>query len=160
MSEQYSLKRPDSHKKRKRLGIGTGSGTGKTSGRGQKGQLSRTGSKHYPHFEGGQMPLQRRIPKRGFKNAGFKKNFQIVNLSMLAKYTENEITPALLQERGAVNDKSGLIKILSDGEITKPLKITADAFSKAAVEKIKKTGGEAIVRTYAERKKVEKNLDK
>jgi large subunit ribosomal protein L15 len=145
MENVYQLKKPASIKKRKRVGRGPGSGTGKTSARGQKGQLSRAGSGHRAWFEGGQMPLQRRIPKRGFQNPT-KKDFQTVNVSILNKMKVTEITPEILVESGYILKVDSLIKILGNGEISKVIKITADAFSKSAVEKITTAGGEVITR--------------
>ncbi len=151
MNNKYELKRPDSHKKKKRLGCGTGSGRGKTSGRGQKGQMSRSGSKHYAWFEGGQMPLQRRIPKRGFNNKDYRKEYLVLNLGVINSLDSSEITPLILKDKGIIPNTSVLIKVLAKGDITKSVKIVADAFSKSAVEKIKKAGGDATVRKYSER---------
>lgn len=137
----YNLKAPKgSHKPRKIKGRGPGSGHGKTSTRGSKGQTSRAGRHFYPGFEGGQTPLIRRIPKRGFTNK-FKKEFQIINLSDLNKIKETTITPALLEEKGLIKDKQKLIKILGDGEIKNPVTVQAHAFSKSAGEQIKNAGG-------------------
>jgi len=141
----YQLKKPDSIKKRKRVGCGPSSGAGKTCGRGHNGQLSRSGSKKRAWFEGGQMPLIRRVPKRGFQNH-FKKNYQLVNLSTIDKLSENEITPELLMEKGIINKSDELIKILANGNISKSVKVTADAFTKSTIEKIQGAGGEAIIR--------------
>ena len=144
--EQYEIKRPDSFKKRKRIGCGTGSGHGKTSCRGQKGQMSRSGSKHRAWFEGGQMPLQRRIPKRGFNNI-FKAEFQLINVSQLNKLNENVIDAETLLKEGLIKKSETQIKILGNGELTKSVKVIADVFSKSAQEKIVKAGGEAVIRT-------------
>lgn len=123
---------------RKRVGRGPGSGLGKTSGRGEKGQKSRTGYSSRPGFEGGQMPLVRRVPKRGFTNI-WKTEYSVVNLSQLAEL-EGDVTPEVLRERGLV--RSGKkIKVLGDGEIGKPLRVVADKFSKSAREKIEAAGG-------------------
>ncbi len=123
---------------RKRVGRGPGSGIGKTSGRGEKGQKSRTGYSSRPGFEGGQMPLVRRVPKRGFTNI-FKTEYSVVNLSQLAEL-EGDVTPEVLRERGLV--RSGKkVKVLGDGEIGKPLRVVADKFSKSAREKIEAAGG-------------------
>lgn len=143
----YTIKKPSSIKRRKRLGCGPSSGKGGTCGRGDKGQLSRSGSGHRPWFEGGQMPLQRRIPKRGFNNI-FKIEFQIINLNNINKLADNEVTAEVLLKNKLIKNKSKMIKVLSTGELTKPVKIYADAFSNTAVEKIKKAGGEAIIREY------------
>ncbi len=131
-------------KKRKRVGRGTGSGHGKTSCRGHKGQKSRSGGGTKPGFEGGQMPLQRRLPKRGFTNI-FQKEFAIVNLDVLNTLSENEITPELLVKEGIVKKVLDGVKILGNGEITKPLTIKAHAFSASALAKIEKAQGKAEV---------------
>lgn len=132
-------------KRRKRIGFGMGSGHGKTATRGSKGQRSRRGSRMRPGFEGGQMPLQRRIPKRGFTNI-FKKQFALVNLRDLKDFTPEEtVTPELLARRGLVKRLGDGLKVLGDGELKAPLKISAHKFSKSAVEKIKKAGGTAEV---------------
>ena len=141
----YQLKKPDSIKKKKRVGCGPSSGSGKTSGRGQKGQKSRSGSKRRAWFEGGQMPLQRRVPKRGFNNYT-RKEYQVVNISRLVSLNIDTITPEILAEKRVVDHSDRLIKILGSGDITKPVKITADAFSDIAIEKIKKAGGEPVIR--------------
>lgn len=128
---------------KKRRGRGVGSGHGKTSCKGHKGLLSRSGGHGGPRlgFEGGQMPLIRRIPKRGFTNE-FKEIYQIVNIGSLSRFDENTVvSPAELHGANLIDDKEGRIKILGDGELTKPLTIKAHRFSKSAVEKIKKTGG-------------------
>ncbi len=144
--ENYSLKKPESIKKRKRVGTGPSAGGGKTCGRGHNGQLSRSGSKKRPWFEGGQMPLQRRVPKRGFNNI-FKKDYQILNIEDLEMISSAEITPEVLKERGLIRNAQGLVKILGNGEINRNVKVTADSFSNAAAEKIQKAGGEVIIRT-------------
>jgi large subunit ribosomal protein L15 len=123
---------------RKRVGRGPGSGLGKTAGRGEKGQKSRTGYSSRPGFEGGQMPLIRRVPKRGFTNI-WRTEYAVVNLSQLAEL-EGDVTPEVLVERGLV--RSGRkIKVLGDGEIGKPLRVVANKFSKSAREKIEAAGG-------------------
>lgn len=99
------------------------------------------------------MPLQRRIPKRGFNNKEFRKEFQIVNIGDISGLEVNEITPLVLMEKGIIKDPSKLIKVLSKGEITRSCKVIADSFSKPAEEKIKKSGGEIIIRKSSERKK-------
>lgn len=137
----HSLKAPKgAHKKRKILGRGSSSGHGKTSTRGSKGQTSRSGRATYPGFEGGQSPLIRRMPKRGF-NSKFPKIYQVVNLESLSKIEGSIITPALMLEVGLVKSKNKMIKILGDGEIKSPLTVQAHAFSKSAQEKIQKAGG-------------------
>ncbi|MDP2943306.1 MAG: 50S ribosomal protein L15 [Candidatus Omnitrophota bacterium] len=129
-------------KKKKRVGRGPGSGHGKTSTRGQKGQKSRSGAGIRVGFEGGQMPLIRRIPKRGFTSK-FKKIFQIVNLSQLTGFKENSvISPVELCKEGIIKDETTPVKILGDGEVSKPITIKAHAFSSGAAEKIKKAGGQ------------------
>lgn len=128
---------------KKRRGRGVGSGHGKTSCKGHKGLLSRSGGHGGPRlgFEGGQMPLIRRIPKRGFINE-FKKIYQIVNIGSLSRFDENTVvSPVELYDANLINDKEAQIKVLGDGELIKPLTIKAHRFSKSAIEKIKKTGG-------------------
>ena len=126
---------------KKRVGRGHGSGLGRNAGRGDKGYHSRSGSKHRPWFEGGQMPLHRRVPKRGFSNFLFKKEFQIVNLSDLNINESEEINPAVMKENGLVKYSLRPIKILGDGEIDKKMNVTASAFSSSAKSKIEKAGG-------------------
>ena len=134
---------PGSRKNRKRIGRGIGSGTGKTSGRGQKGQKSRSGGNPHPWFEGGQMPLYRRLPKRGFTNI-FKKSFEIVNVSQLADVgVDGPITPEVLKEKGLVR-KGEAVKILGDGELTGKVTVHAHKFSQSAVLKIETPGGKAV----------------
>ena len=129
---------------RKRLGRGLGTGHGKTSGRGHKGQLSRSGGKSRPWFEGGQMPLQRRLPVRGFTNV-FKKRYAIVNLGTLNRFPDGTVvTPKLLKSVGIIGKLKDGVKILGDGEIEKSLTIKAHRFSESALDKIKKAGGQAI----------------
>lgn len=143
--EQYTIKKPASIKKRKRVGTGPSAGGGKTAGRGHKGQMARSGSTHKPGFEGGQMPLQRRIPKRGFNNV-FKKFYQIVNIEQIDKLDASEINPELLFKKGLIEDTTMLIKILGNGEFKKSVKVIADSFSSSASEKIRNAGGEAVIR--------------
>jgi large subunit ribosomal protein L15 len=126
---------------RKRVGRGMGSGMGKTSTRGHKGQGSRSGSRLLRGFEGGQMPLHRRLPKRGFTNI-FRTEYQVVNLDRLAGLGEKNITLEVLVANGLVR-KSGLIKVLGDGELKSALTVQAHKFSKSAQEKIAKAGGKA-----------------
>ncbi len=123
---------------KKRVGRGPGSGLGKTAGRGEKGQKSRTGYSGRPGFEGGQMPLVRRVPKRGFTNI-WRSEYAVVNLSQLAEL-EGDITPESLRELGLVR-AGRKVKVLGDGEIAKPLRVVADKFSKSAREKIEAAGG-------------------
>ncbi len=134
-----------SHKKAKRIGRGIGSGHGGTSTRGHKGQFSRSGAKRKAWFEGGQMPLQRRIPKRGFTNI-FKTVFQPVNLALLNRLTEvSQITPEVLRQNGLIRKSNVPVKILGNGELSRALEVHAHGFSKGAQEKIEKAGGKAIV---------------
>jgi large subunit ribosomal protein L15 len=125
--------------KRKRVGRGMGSGMGKTSTRGHKGQRSRTGSRMIRGFEGGQMPLHRRMPKRGFTNI-FRKEFNIVSLERLVELGETTITPEVLRKAGVIKTKHP-VKILGDGELTAAITVSAHKFSKSAQEKITKAGG-------------------
>jgi large subunit ribosomal protein L15 len=129
---------------RKRVGRGMGSGHGKTSTRGHKGQMSRSGTRIKRGFEGGQMPLQRRLPKRGFHNI-FRKEFAIINLKQIAKLGEDAITPELLVARGIVKDLQAGLKVLGDGELTKPVSVSAHRFSDSARDKILKAGGKVDV---------------
>ena len=137
---------PGARKKVKRIGRGVGSGHGKTAGKGHKGQRSRSGDQIRPWFEGGQMPLNRRIPKFGFKSP-FRVEYQIVNVSTLGKLaeagklTDGLVTPAVLYNLGAVAKKSVPVKILGDGNLTVKLQVSANAFSKSASEKIAAAGG-------------------
>jgi len=121
-----------------------GSGMGKTSTRGHKGQGSRSGSRMMRGFEGGQMPLHRRLPKRGFTNI-FKKEYTVVNLSRLAELDATEITPEVLYELGILKKKSGLVKILGVGELSKAMNVRAHKFSESAQEKITRAGGKVEV---------------
>ena len=132
-----------SSEKRKRVGRGMGSGMGKTSTRGHKGQGSRSGSRLMRGFEGGQMPLHRRLPKRGFTNI-FRTEYKVVNLGRLAELGETNITPEVLRKAG-VAGKNDLIKVLGDGELTTAITVQAHKFSKTAQEKIAKAGGKAEV---------------
>ena len=126
---------------KKRVGRGHGSGLGRNAGRGDKGYHSRSGSKHRPWFEGGQMPLHRRVPKRGFSNFLFKKEFQVVNISDLELLTADSIDSNVLKDNGLVKYSMRPIKILGTGDLTKKLNVTANSFSKSAKEKIEKAGG-------------------
>ncbi len=130
------------HKRKKLLGRGPGSGHGRTSTRGSKGQTSRAGRDFYLGFEGGQMPLIRRIPKRGF-TSNFRKVYQIVNLEAISKIKEPAITLELLEQKGLIKDKNKLVKILGGGEIKNPVTVWAHAFSKSASLKIKSAGGKS-----------------
>ena len=141
----FNLKTPaGAHKGRKYLGRGSSSGHGKTSTRGSKGQTSRAGRHFYLGFEGGQSPLIRKMPKRGF-NSITRKEYQVVNLENLAKIKETVINPELLFSKGLIKDKNKLIKILGEGSIKNPVTVQAHAFSKKASEEIKKAGGVAEV---------------
>jgi large subunit ribosomal protein L15 len=131
---------PGSRKKKKRVGRGCGSGHGKTSCKGHKGQKARTGGGTPPGFEGGQMPLQRRLPKRGFTNI-FQQEYAIVNIGMLEKLTETNITPDILLQEGVIKTLKNGLKILGGGEITRPVSVKAHAFSASAKEKILKAQG-------------------
>jgi len=133
-----------SNPNRKRVGRGMGSGMGKTSTRGHKGQGSRSGSSTMRGFEGGQMPLHRRMPKRGFTNI-FKKEYTVVNLSRLAELGVTEITPEVLKQHGVIKNTRGLVKILGVGELTSAISVKAHKFSESAQEKITKAGGKAEV---------------
>jgi len=135
---------PGSRRDRKRRGRGPGSGLGKTSGRGHKGQLAGTGYARKRGFEGGQMPLHRRIPKRGFTNI-FKKEYVEVNLDRLEKIGKEEIGPKDLVEAGVIKKEKGGIKILGNGSLSAPKIIHAHRFSRSAVKKIEEKGGKAIL---------------
>ncbi len=134
---------PGSRKKEKRIGSGPGSGHGKTSTKGHKGQKARSGGVKGPGFEGGQQPLIRRIPKRGFTSL-FKKEYSLVNLKSLENCQEKVITPDVLKNLGLVK-KTALVKILGMGELKKPLTIHAHKFTKSAEDKIKQAGGSVEV---------------
>jgi large subunit ribosomal protein L15 len=129
---------------RKRVGRGMGSGMGKTSTRGHKGQRSRSGSRSMRGFEGGQMPLHRRLPKRGFVNI-FKKEYQVVNLSRLAELGVTELTPEVLHSLRVITKKDGLIKVLGVGELSAAITVYAHKFSETAQKKITAAGGKAEV---------------
>ena len=146
------------NKRRKRVGFGIGSGHGKTSCRGQKGQRSRSGFSQRPGWEGGQNPLYRRIPKRGFNRADLQDNIDIVNLESLAKLRETEITPETMKKRGLTHQT--LVKILGQGEVKKALKVSAHFFSESAKVKIEKAGGQAIVVAPVPRKKDPSKINK
>lgn len=134
---------PGSRKPIKRVGRGPGSGHGKTSSRGQKGLKSRSGASMIPGFEGGQMPLQRRLPKRGFKNI-FKVYYQVVNVADLEDFDAGTVvTPELLKTQGKIKSLRRPVKILGKGELSKSLTIRADQFSQSAKQKIVAAGGSA-----------------
>jgi large subunit ribosomal protein L15 len=134
-----------STKKPKRIGRGMGSGHGKTATKGHKGQKARSGGTKGPSFEGGQTPLQRRLPKRGFKNIPFKKDYAILNLSDFNRLNDDIITPEILIKTRIVKDPKSGIKILGGGTLSRPITIQAHAFSASAVEKINAAGGKAEV---------------
>jgi large subunit ribosomal protein L15 len=131
--------------KKKRVGRGPGSGLGKTAGRGEKGQKSRSGYSRKIGFEGGQMPLHRRLPKRGFTNI-FKKRWLEVSLAALDKHfnADEEINPEVLHTRGIIKKAKHDVVVLGNGEISKPLRISAHRFTRSAREKIEKAGGAAV----------------
>ena len=132
--------------KKKRLGSGRGSGLGKTSGKGQKGQKARSGGGKGAVFECGQLPLYRRLPKRGFTNAKFKVEYAVINLDDLNRFEDGTVvTPALLKEVGLIKNQLDGIKVLGTGELTKKLTIQANKFSASALVKIEKSGSKAEV---------------
>ena len=131
---------------RKRVGRGPGSGLGKTSGKGHKGQNARSGGGVRPGFEGGQLPLFRRLPRRGFKNALFKTRYAVINLSDLDKFEEGAVvTPELLKEMGLIKKQLDGVKVLGNGTLTKKITVKANKFSDAALREIEKIGGKAEV---------------
>ncbi len=141
----HELKPAQGSRDRKRKGRGIGSGLGKTAGKGHKGQKARSGGGVRVGFEGGQMPLYRRIPKRGFTNI-FKKEYVIINISDLDIFDNGtEVTPELLKESGLIKNLNSEIKILGNGEITKQLTVKAHKFSKTAAERITASGGKVEV---------------
>lgn len=134
-----------SRKRNKRVGRGIGSGHGKTSCKGHKGQKSRSGGAKGAGFEGGQMPLKRRVPKRGFKNR-FRIEYSIINLDTINRVKEEDvITPELLMEKGIIKDIKDGLKVLGSGDIQRPVTVKATAFSTSAAEKIAAAGGKAEV---------------
>ena len=137
---------PGATKNRKRVGRGPGSGTGKTSGRDENGQNSRSGGGVRIGFEGGQTPLFRRLPKRGFSNARFKKVYAVVNLDDLNKFENGaEVTPEILKDMGLVKNTLDGLKVLGNGTLEKKLNVKANKFSKTAQSEIEKLGGKAEV---------------
>jgi large subunit ribosomal protein L15 len=151
------------NKKRRRIGRGIGSGYGKTAGRGHKGQGSRAGFSNHPTFQGGAMPLVRRIPKRGFNNR-WALSVVVVNLGQIDKAFEagEDVTLEALSTKNLAKGRFDLLKVLGDGELTKKLNISAHRFSKAALEKIEKAGGKAVVlpgKTPVEVKKRQRRLE-
>jgi large subunit ribosomal protein L15 len=136
------------HHRNKRVGRGPGSGHGKTSCKGHKGSLARSGGTRSPGFEGGQMPLIRRTPKRGFRNIFQKIEYAEVNITILNQLSEdNKIDIVVLKDRGIVKNRMNKLKILGNGDLSRKITVIADAFSAAALEKIKAAGGEAIIRS-------------
>lgn len=132
-------------RKRKRVGRGQGSGHGGTSCRGHKGQRSRAGSTRRPWFEGGQMPLQRRVPKRGFTNI-FRQEYQVINVRDLERLeVSKDVTPDVLYEAGLISKKSIPVKVLGDGDLKGAVEITVHAVSKSAKDKIEKAGGKVTI---------------
>lgn len=133
-------------KNRKRLGRGSSSGTGKTSGKGHKGQNARSGGGVRPGFEGGQLPLFRRLPKRGFSNADFKIKYAIINVSDLNMFDEGTVvSPELLKEMGIIKKQLDGLKVLGSGELTKKMTVRAHKFSESAIKAIETVGGKAEV---------------
>ena len=131
---------------KKRVGRGSGSGLGKTSGRGQKGQKARSGGSINPVFEGGQLPLYRRIPKRGFKNAKFRTVYATINVEDLNVFEDGTVvTPALLKDTGLLKKQLDGVKVLGNGKLEKKITIQASKFSASALEKIKESGSKAEV---------------
>lgn len=136
---------PGAKKEKKRVGRGIGSGHGKTAGRGHKGQKARSGGGKGPAFEGGQTPLQRRLPKRGFTNI-FKERYAVVNIEQLNRFDEGSvITPETLRTAGLISGSDYAVKILGDGSLEKKLTVRAHKFSKSAIERIEGLGGKAEV---------------
>ena len=142
-----SLSRAPEAKAKKRVGRGPGSGLGKTSGRGQKGQKSRSGASIPAWFQGGQTPLYRRIPKRGFNNARFTVRYATINVSDLNTYFNDGdvVTPEVLKERKIIKKQLNGVKVLGNGELKKKLTVKANIFSKSAITKIEGAGGKAEV---------------
>ena len=131
---------------RRRVGRGMGSGLGKTSGRGEKGQKARSGVSIPATFEGGQLPLYRRLPKRGFKNSDFKIRYATINVSDLNKFDDGTVvTPELLKESGLLKNQLDGVKVLGNGELTKKLTVKANKFSKSALDKLEKSGSKIEV---------------
>jgi len=137
---------PGARQERKRLGRGIGSGLGKTSGKGHKGQNARSGGGVRPGFEGGQMPLMRRLPKRGFSNAPFKRTYEVVNVADLERFDAGTlVTPELLEETRVCKNAVKGVKVLGSGELTKALTVRAHAVSESARQKIEAAGGKVEV---------------
>ena len=141
-----SLNKTPEFKSKKRVGRGPGSGMGKTSTRGENGQKSRSGASIPAWFQGGQSPLYRRIPKRGFNNARFETKYAVINLSALNRFEDGTVvTPELLKEKGIIKKQLDGVKVLGYGELEKKITIKAHRFSSAAVTKIESKGGKAEV---------------
>ncbi len=142
-----SLPASNETKARKRVGRGPGSGTGKTAGRGENGQKSRSGASISAWFQGGQTPIYRRIPKRGFNNKRFETKFATINLSDLERHFKDGdvVTPEVLKERGIIKKQLSGVKVLASGELTHKLTVKANRFSSASVTKIENAGGKAEV---------------
>ncbi|HYZ75527.1 MAG TPA: 50S ribosomal protein L15 [Chthoniobacterales bacterium] len=139
--------RPGAKHRVKRLGCGESSGHGKTSGKGHKGQKARSGGSIRLGFEGGQMPLIRRLPKRGFGNDAFRATYAIINLSDLERFdADTHVTEEVLREKGLLKGRVDGVKVLGRGELTKKLTVEADKFSESARQKIEQAGGAAVVR--------------
>lgn len=137
---------PGSTHRRKIVGRGPGSGLGKTSGRGEKGQKVRSGASIKPWFEGGQNPLYKRIPRRGFNNARFTTRYAVINVSDLNRFEDGTVvTPELLKETGLIKKTLSGIKILGSGDLTKKLTVKANVFTTTAISKIESNGGKAEV---------------
>ena len=132
-------------KKRKRLGCGPGSGHGKTSTKGHKGHKARSGYSRRPGFEGGQNPLYRRLPKRGFNNNAFGQTWAILNVGRIEKLGCSEINPEILLQRGAISSLGDGLRILGDGELSRPVTVKAHYFTGSAKTKIEKAGGQAVL---------------
>ncbi len=139
------VKPVNSIKKSKRVGRGNGSGLGRTSGRGHKGAGQRSGFKHRYWFEGGQMPLYRRVPMRGFNNSNFQKSYEIVNLSSISKIKAKNIDSEVLFKNGLISSLFAAVKILGNGDIDKAYNITSSSFSESEDKKIEEAGGKVIV---------------
>lgn len=134
-------------KKPKRRGLGIGSGTGKTAGKGHKGQRARSGAGTHPAYEGGQNPLYRRLPKRGFNRNALRVEMRVVNVETLANLGVKEITPETLQQHGIIKNLKNGIKVLGTGDLKVAIQVKAHSFSESAKQKIEKAGGQAILLT-------------
>ena len=142
----HELSKNPEMKSRKRVGRGPGSGLGKTSGRGEKGQKARSGASIKPWFQGGQTPLYRRLPKRGFNNARFTTRYAIINVETLNKFNDGDVvTPEILKEMGIIKKELAGVKVLGNGKLTKKLTVKANRFTNSAIVKIEELGGKAEV---------------